>query len=142
MWGYYINLQQELADDLGAFARWSWNDGQSEISAFTDINASLSAGLSIKGTRWGRPDDTLGVAGVINYISPQMQTFLSQGGTGILVGDGALNYAPERALETYYAFKIIKGLIATADYQLLDNPAYNTLRGPVHAFAGRLRATF
>jgi hypothetical protein len=23
MWGYYINLQQEITDDLGAFAHWS-----------------------------------------------------------------------------------------------------------------------
>ena len=142
MYGYYINLQQEITDDIGAFARWSWNDGQSEINAFTDINSSLSGGVSIKGTRWGRSDDKIGIAGAINFISPQLASFLAQGGTGILVGDGRLNYAPEQILETYYAFQIRKGLVATADYQLLVNPAYNADRGPAHVFAGRLRASF
>jgi high affinity Mn2+ porin len=142
MWGYYVNWQQEITDDIGAFARWSWNDGQSEISAFTDINASLSGGLSIKGVRWGRPDDTLGIAGAINYISPQFQTFLAQGGTGILIGDGQLDYAPEHVLEAYYAFQIKKGVVVTADYQYFADPAYNTDRGPVHMFSGRFHASF
>src|SRR6185437_14483459 len=118
MFGYYINLQQEIADDLGAFARWSWNDGQSETSAFTDISASLSGGVSIKGRRWNRPDDTVGIGGAINFISPPFASFLAQGGTGVLVGDGQLHYAPEHVLEAYYALRIVKGLTATVDYQL------------------------
>jgi high affinity Mn2+ porin len=142
MVGYYVNLQQELADDLGAFVRWSWNDGQSEISAFSDINASLSGGFSIKGTRWGRPDDVVGVAGAINFISPQFASFLAQGGTGILIGDGQLNYSPERVLEAYYAFQVVKGVIVTADYQFLGDPGYNADRGPVSVFSGRLHMSF
>ena len=142
MFGYYLNLQQEIADDLGAFARWSWNDGQSEMSAFTDISASLSGGVSLKGKRWGRPDDTVGIAGAINFLSAPFSSFLAQGGLGILVGDGQLNYAPERVLEVYYALQLAKGLIVTADYQLLDNPAYNAARGPVNVFSGRLHASF
>jgi high affinity Mn2+ porin len=140
--GYYLNLQQEIADDIGVFARWSWNDGHSEISAFTDIDSSLSGGVSVKGTRWGRPDDIVGVAGALNMLTAEHQNYLAAGGLGILVGDGQLNYAPERILETYYAFQMRKGLIATADYQLLVNPGYNADRGPAHVFAGRLRASF
>jgi high affinity Mn2+ porin len=142
MFGYYINLQQEIADDLGAFARWSWNDGQSETSAFTDINASLSGGVSIKGKRWNRPDDTVGIGGAINFISPPFASFLAQGGTGVLVGDGQLHYAPEQVLEAYYALQVTKGMIATADYQFLGNPAYNMDRGPVSVFSGRLHLQF
>jgi high affinity Mn2+ porin len=142
MVGYYANLQQEIADDLGAFARWSWNDGHSEYSAFTDISSSLSLGVSIKGKRWGRPDDTLGIAGAFNWASNDLVAFLAAGGTGILVGDGALNYQPERVLEAYYALQIVKGIVVTADYQYMVNPAYNADRGPVHLFAGRFHATF
>jgi high affinity Mn2+ porin len=142
MFGYYVNLQQELADDIGAFARWSWNDGQSEISAFTDISASLSGGLSIKGARWGRPDDVVGLAGAINFISPQFSSFLAQGGTGVLVGDGQLSYAPEQVGEAYYALQVVKNVIVTADYQFLGNPAYNAARGPAHVFSGRLHMSF
>ncbi|MFI5000853.1 MAG: carbohydrate porin, partial [Reyranellales bacterium] len=140
--GYYLNLEQEITDDIGAFARWSWNDGHSEINAFTDIDASLAGGVSIKGTWWSRPDDKVGVAGALNMLTSEHLSYLAAGGLGILVGDGQLNYAPETVVETYYALRLVKGLVATADYQLLVNPAYNADRGPVHVFSGRLRANF
>jgi high affinity Mn2+ porin len=142
-YGYYLNLQQELTDDVGVFGRWSWNDGQNEIMAFTDIDASLSLGASIKGTSWGRPDDRIGIAGALNMLSSAHIGFLAAGGFGPLVGDGQLpHYRPEKVIETYYALQLFKGLIATADYQLLLDPAYNADRGPVHVFSGRLHASF
>src|SRR5712675_3794718 len=55
-YGYVVNLEQALTDQIGLFGRWSWNDGKTEIMAFTDIDASLALGVSIKGTRWGRAD--------------------------------------------------------------------------------------
>jgi len=45
-------------------------------------------------------------------------------------------------VEAYYSLQLAKGLIASLDYQLLINPAYNTDRGPAHLFAGRLSARF
>ena len=60
----------------------------------------------------------------------------------MLVGDGALTYASEAVVEAYYAFQIAQGVVATADYQLLVNPAYNAVRGPVNVFSGRLSARF
>lgn len=140
--GFYVNLEQELTDDIGLFSRFSWNNGKSEIVAFTDIDASLSLGVSIKGTRWGREQDRIGIAGAWNSISGDHSSFLVTGGLGVLVGDGNLTYGSEGVVEAYYAFKIAKGITATADYQLLVNPAYNTVRGPVHVFSGRLSARF
>jgi high affinity Mn2+ porin len=84
----------------------------------------------------------VGIAGAINFISPSFSSFLAQGGTGILVGDGALSYSAEKVFETYYAFQVTKGLVVTADYQLLLDPAYNEARGPANVFSGRLRASF
>ena len=142
-YGYYLNLQQEITDDIGVFGRWSWNDGHSEIMAFTDIDASLSLGTSIKGTAWSRPDDRIGVAGALNMLSPDHISFLAAGGLGPLVGDGQLpRYTPEKVIEAYYAAQLFKGFVATADYQLLIAPAYNADRGPAHVFSGRLRASF
>ena len=141
--GYYLNLQQEITDDIGVFARWSWNDGQNEIMAFTDIDASLSFGTSIKGNRWKRPEDTVGIAFALNQISTPHINFLAAGGYGPLVGDGQLpNPTSEKVLEIYYAYQITKGLVVTADYQLIVDPAYNADRGPVNVFSGRLRASF
>ncbi len=123
-------------------ARASWNDGQNQILSFTDIDRSVSGGLSIKGSRWARPDDTVGIGGAINGLSAAHRDFLAAGGTGLLIGDGRLNYRTERILEAYYAYSVIKGVMLTADYQLVVNPAYNADRGPVSIFSGRLHAEF
>jgi high affinity Mn2+ porin len=141
-YGYVINLEQALNDEVGLFGRWSWNDGKTEIMAFTDIDASLSLGASIKGTRWGRPDDVIGIGGAINALSKDHRDFIAAGGLGILIGDGQLNYRRERILETYYAFALSKALTLTADYQFVTNPAYNADRGPVSIFSGRLHGEF
>lgn len=140
--GYVVNLEQAITDDVGLFGRWSWNDGKTETLAFTDINRSLSGGLSIKGTKWARPDDVIGIGGAINAISRDYRDFLAAGGLGVLVGDGALNYRKERILETYYAYALNKNLTLTADYQLIVNPAYNADRGPVSVISGRLHGEF
>ena len=141
-YGYVINLEQALTDEVGLFGRWSWNDGKTEIMAFTDIDASLSLGASIKGTRWGRPDDVIGIGGAINALSRDHRDFIAAGGLGPLIGDGQLNYRPERILESYYAFALNKQLTFTADYQFITNPAYNADRGPVSIFSGRLHGEF
>jgi high affinity Mn2+ porin len=141
-YGYVFNLEQALTDDIGLFGRWSWNDGKTEIMAFTDIDASLAAGLSIKGARWGRPDDVIGIGGAINALSRDHRDFIAAGGLGILIGDGALNYRRERIFETYYAYALNKQITLTADYQFITNPAYNADRGPVSIFSGRFHGEF
>jgi len=31
-YGYYLNLEQSVTDEVGLFARWSWNDRKTEIA--------------------------------------------------------------------------------------------------------------
>jgi high affinity Mn2+ porin len=137
-YGFCLNTEYELAKDVGAFARLGWNPGQSEDWAYADVQKSGSAGLSIKGESWHRPNDTVGLAGIVNGISRAQQQFFAAGGLGILAGDGALNYGLEQTLETYYRFQVWKSISATADYQYVVNPAYNTARGPVSVASLRL----
>jgi high affinity Mn2+ porin len=140
--GVSLNLEQQIAADLGVFARAGWADGRFETYEFTDIDRTLAAGLALKGTRWGRPDDTVGVAGVVNGISDERRAFLNAGGLGILVGDGQLpNYGAEKILEMYYSLPFFSWR-ATFDYQFIVNPAYNRDRGPVSVIGTRLRAAF
>lgn len=130
--GVGLNLEQSLTADLGAFARASLNDGSKEAFEFTEINRSLSAGLALKGTRWKRPNDTLGLAGVVNGLSSDARSYLGAGGLGILIGDGQLpNYGLEKIAEAYYSVQLIEALAISLDYQFIDNPAYNRDRGPV-----------
>lgn len=95
--GISVNIEQELSSDLGAFLRTSVNEGSKEAYGFTEINRSLSAGLSLKGDRWGRHNDTVGVAAVANSLSGAARDYFAAGGLGILIGDGALNYGPKRS---------------------------------------------
>jgi high affinity Mn2+ porin len=110
--------------------------------SFTDIDASASFGGVLKGAGWGRPGDSIGLAGAINALSPEHRAFIAAGGLGILIGDGALNYQTERILETYYSLALVKQTALTFDYQFIMNPAYNADRGPVSIFTARLHSDF
>jgi high affinity Mn2+ porin len=141
-YGFYVNGEQQVARDIGIFGRLSWNDGRNEILSFTDIDRSLSGGVSVKGSYWGRPGDTVGVGGAVNGLSSAHRDFLAAGGLGLLIGDGRLNYRTEQIFETYYAYAIDKNFTLSADYQLIANPAYNADRGPVSIFSARLHGEF
>jgi len=136
--GEGVNLEQQLRDGVGFFARASADNGSYETFDFTEIDRSVEAGFSFDGSLWHRPGDTLGIAGVVNGISAVRQRYLAAGGLGILIGDGALSYAPERILESYYRLGIARGLSVKFDYQRFVAPAYNTARGPVSIYTLQL----
>jgi high affinity Mn2+ porin len=141
--GVSLGLQQQLLEGLGLFARAGKASGNVEVYEFTDVDQSVSAGLSLKGSRWQRVDDTIGLAAIANSISGERERFLNDGGLGILVGDGRLPHPrPEQILETYYDWGVRSWLQLTADYQFIANPAYNSDRGPVSIFSVRLHAQF
>ncbi len=141
--GLSLNLEQRLTDDLGVFARFGLADGSVEPYDFADIDRTVSAGLSLAGAAWGRKDDTVGAAGVVNSISKVHQAYLAAGGIGILVGDGQLPHpGPEGILETYYSLGLARGVRFSLDYQFVDHPAYNRDRGPVSVFGARLHGQF
>ena len=140
--GAYLNLEQALTADLGLFARASVNDGRNQSLSFTDIDGSVSGGLSLKGTAWGRPQDTVGIGASANRISPSHRAYFDNGGLGLLIGDGRLTYAPERAVEVYYALNLTKAVTLSFDYQHVENPGYNRDRGPADFLGTRLHADF
>ena len=130
-YGFGVNIEQELTKDLGFFSRAGWDDGRTETWAFTEIDRTVCAGLSLKGSAWHRPDDTLASAVVVNGLSPDHKNYLRAGGTSFLIGDGQLNYAPEQIWETYYALRVYQHVTLSPDVQLIKNPAFNADRGPV-----------
>jgi high affinity Mn2+ porin len=125
------------------FARAGWTQGGIEEVDFTDIDQTLAIGFSLAGTRWGRPDDTVGLAGVANQSSHNAKVYFAAGGLGGIIGDGQLPMAgPEQIIETYYSFAAVSFAHLTGDYQFVNNPAYNRQRGPVSVLALRLHAEF
>jgi high affinity Mn2+ porin len=141
-YGLVANIEQAISPDLGMFSRATWSPGRTEILGWTDCSESLSFGTVLNGTSWGRPDDKIGVAGVVEGLSAESRAYFAAGGLGILIGDGQLNYSREKIIEAYYAYSLNKWATLTFDYQFINNPGYNADRGPVSVFSGRFHAEF
>jgi high affinity Mn2+ porin len=137
--GLSFNVEQAVGEDFGLFARGGHADGRYEGYEFTDMDNTLTAGLSLKGSRWGRKDDTIGFAAEIDEASDAADAYFNAGGLGILVGDGKLPHpGPEQVIETYYSLPVLKFTHLSFDYQFVENPAFNRDRGPVSVFGVRL----
>jgi high affinity Mn2+ porin len=137
-YGFGLNVEQELAKDIGVFGRLGWNDGKTESFAFTAIDRLAEVGLSVGGGRWKRPHDTVASALIVSGLSAVHAQYLARGGLDFLIGDGALRYGPECVSESYYSARVMPGLFATIDLQHATNPAFNRDRGPVWIGAMRL----
>jgi high affinity Mn2+ porin len=142
--GAGINLEQAINDSVGVFFRASTSDGRNEDWSFTDVDSAISGGVQVNGKNWGRPDDAFGVAIGENYISKAHQQYLNAGGTGIMLGDGKIDYAPEDFAEAYYSYQVakIKGLAVSPDIQFFKNPGFNRDRGPVAVYTMRAHYHF
>ena len=141
--GLSLNVEQQFTDSLGAFLRAGFANGNLEPYELTDIDRTVAAGLALSGKGWGRPDDTVGLAGVVNGIIGVHRAFFNDGGLGILIGDGQLpHYGPEQIVETYYSYALTGSTRLSLDYQFIANPAYNADRGPANVFSGRVHAQF
>ena len=141
--GGYLDIEQEVAANVGVYVRASAGDGVTEADDFTDIDRSVALGTTLSGAAWHRAADKAGIAEVVDAISRTRQIFLNDGGLGTLVGDGKLPHpGDEWITEAWYQFGVFKGFAATLDYQFIVNPAYNRDRGPVHVFGLRLHAGF
>jgi high affinity Mn2+ porin len=140
--GISANMEQQILSGVGLFARAGYTPGKLEAYAFTDDDATLSGGASLSGKFWGRPNDTLALAGILNTISSVHQAYFAAGGLSALIGDGMLPHpGAEKILEIYYSLPIYSWQLSL-DYQFITNPAYNRDRGPVSVVATRLHAQF
>jgi high affinity Mn2+ porin len=141
--GLSLNVEQELAPQLGAFIRAGKAAGNVETYEFTDIDRTVVAGLALQGSHWHRPEDTVAIAAVNNAISGVREAYLNAGGLGILIGDGRLPHpGPEQIIESYYSAALFNFAHVSLDYQWINHPAYNRDRGPVSVIAVRLHAQF
>lgn len=141
--GVAVNAEQEVTGSFGLFLRAGLTNGEIEPYDFTDIDRTVAAGGALQGKAWGRSQDTLSIAAIVNGISDAHKRYLAAGGIGVLVGDGQLPHpGDEQILEAYYAWRPLPVLSITADYQHVVHPGYNRDRGPANIFAMRLHSAF
>jgi high affinity Mn2+ porin len=141
-YGFGLNFEQAITNDVGVFGRLGWSDGHNESWAYTEDDRTLEVGGFASGSAWNRRNDRAGVAFVANGISAVHQQYLALGGLGFLLGDGALTYGPEKIVEGFYTVHVWSGFFASFDIQHINNPGYNQARGPVTVPGLRLHVDF
>jgi high affinity Mn2+ porin len=130
-YGFGINMEQTLARNLTAYARWGWGNGRTESFVYTEVDSTFNEGLGVNGALWHRKQDRAGAAFVSNGIKKDHQVYLADGGLGFLLGDGGLRYGRENIFESYYTAHVWRGIYIAPGAQHIDNPGYNRDRGPV-----------
>jgi high affinity Mn2+ porin len=141
-YGFAFNAEQEITQDLRAFTRVGWNEGQHESFAYTEVSQTVSFGGDYSGRTYSRPNDKIGLAFVSNAIKRDHQNYLRYGGLGFLLGDGNLNYGRENIVESYYTAHTWRGLYYSLDLQFINHPGYNKDRGPVFVGSARMHVDF
>jgi len=137
-YGFGLNVEQEITKDIGVFGRLGWNNGKTESFAYAVIDRMANAGVSVTGSAWHRPHDTVATAFTATGISGVHGLYLSSGGNDFMIGDGALRRGSELISESYYSAQIAKGFVVSVDLQHITNPAYNRDRGPLWVASLRL----
>jgi hypothetical protein len=145
--GIGINGEQALTKNMGVYFRAFTSDGQTETMSFTEADNSLSIGMGMNGTSWQRPRDSVGISMMQNGLSSYRRNYLQAGGVSYFIGDYAsrtqtISYSPERIGEIYYNATVVKNVMAGVNFQRINNPAYNSARGPVNVFSFRIHAEF
>jgi hypothetical protein len=141
-YGFGLNMEQEITNDIGVFGRLGWSDGHNEAFCYTEDDRTLQVGGLIKGGSWRRGSDRVGAAFVANGIVAEHQQYLALGGLGIMLGDGGLTYGSEKIFETFYTAHLWRGFSVSYDFQHVTNPGYNQVRGPVAVSAVRFHTEF
>jgi len=145
--GIGINGEQALSNTVGIFGRAFTSDGHTETMSFTEADNSLSVGVSINGLNWNREKDTIGISMMQNGLSSYRRQYLQAGGVSYFIGDYAspsqtITYKPEQIAELYYNALLVKNVLLGVNYQHVNNPAYNSARGPVQIYSFRVHAEF
>ncbi len=145
--GVGLHGEQALTADLGIYARAFTSDGHTETMSFTEADNSMSVGMSMNGASWQRPSDSIGISMMQNGLSSFRRGYLQAGGVSYFIGDYAgptqtISYRPERISEVFYNGLVVKNVLAGLNFQHIQNPAYNSARGPVNILSFRIHAEF
>ncbi|MGA2340213.1 MAG: carbohydrate porin [Terracidiphilus sp.] len=141
-YGFGLNMEQEVRNNVGVFARLGWSDGHNETYCYTEDDRTVQIGGLAMGDAWRRSSDRAGVAFVTNGIVASHQQYLALGGVGFLLGDGGLTYGREKIVETFYTAHLWRGFFISYDFQHINDPGYNQARGPVAVSAFRFHTDF
>lgn len=106
-YGFGISIDQEIADNIGIFARYGSQD-----PSLAQIDSNISLGLEISGELFGRANDKIGLAYGIANLSKDWQDIAKLDG---------LKPEAEQRIELYYNFSLNDHVSIAPDIQWLKN---------------------
>lgn len=121
--GWGLSSDQEVNEELSVFGRLFYGD-----KGTRGFDRGFTCGASLKGTRWGRPEDNFALA--LGHLHADKKR-LAFGPTELLV---------EKSMEVLYKLAVADNWSISVNYQRIDNPA-GTSNNPSVRVAG-LRNTF
>jgi len=128
-YGFGVNVEQNLARYVTAYARWGWTTANRSRFAYTR-SIRRSTGVGVNGALWHRTQDRAGTAFVsmesrkiIRYIWPMAALDFCWA--------TRLNMDGRTSLETYYTVHVWRGIYVAPGVQHINDPGYNRDRGPV-----------
>jgi hypothetical protein len=109
--GFGVSLDQEITSAVGVFARYGWQDPKVFLNGDDfSLEKSFSFGPQVKGTLWGRKDDTIGFAYGRIFASKEYKEATGRLGR------------PENHFECYYNCRLNKHLSISPDFQAIWSP--------------------
>ena len=75
-YGFGLNVEQEIAPEVGFFGRLGWSDGHNESYCYTEVDRTVQFGGVAVGHAWRRNSDRAGAAFVVNGIVAAHQQYL------------------------------------------------------------------
>lgn len=134
--GWGLSFDQEVADGITSFARYSWrktgravwngDDGAWEALPF---NQTYSIGLDIGGELWNRGNDGVGLAFGQTILSDEFK-------------DENDKTSNEEYVEVYYRYAVFERLALTADFQWTGDPGGLSSNDDVFIFGIRSQIDF
>ncbi len=119
-WGVGVSLDQQLTDNITAFARLAVQDDE-----VYEVETAWSLGAEIKGTKWNRENDAFGIA-------------IAQA----ILSDNITPDDSETLIEIYYSYAVNDQLFITPDIQIIDSPGGDDDNDTLFVFGVRGQVNF
>ena len=102
-YGFGLNVEQELTDNLRVFGRFGWNEGQHESFAYTEVDQTVEFGGDYRRQRAGlAPTTSSASPSSPTPSSATTSTISRSAASASSSATASLNYAREDILEGYY----------------------------------------
>jgi high affinity Mn2+ porin len=128
-YGVGISMDQEITDEITAFARIGWQND--DVYA---VEYAGSLGFQVAGSFWGRDEDMFGLAYARSETGEDYRDYLRS--------DGMRTAPAEESIEAYYSFKVNDNISLSPDIQFAKDMAGKESIDSVFIFGLRAQLDF